>query len=139
PGVLVGLFSLAGEGAMATEATDVNGAFEIRGVRPASYIVIAFGDETMHEMGQNVTVADKDITDMLIEIERGVTVRGRVEPPMAASLGLSTPDVSIGNMFAMMKSAMVNAKSDENTGEFTLLHVPSGSFAVNATTKEGMK
>ena len=138
-GVLIGVFAMSGNSALGRDASGADGYFEIRGVRPASYMLFAFGDEMMPEIGKSVVVEDKDVTDVVLEMAKGTTLRGRVEPPQAATLGLSSSATGIGDMFAMIKTATVSGKSDPTTGEFVLEHVPPGSFSVTASTKDGKK
>lgn len=137
-GVLVGGFAMASQQlALAHEPTDKEGAFEIVGVRPASYTLAAFGEDSVPDIGKNVEVVDKDVKDIIIEVEAGVTLAGRVEPPGRASVRLTIDgEIGIGNMFQVAKTVIVHADSDA-TGAFELQHVPSGKLIVIASTDEG--
>ncbi len=136
-GVRLGVFSIgSGDVAFAFSPTEADGAFEIVGVKPASYMMFAIGDEVMPEIGKPVEVVDKDVTDVVVEMAGGVSVSGRVDPPGAADIGIAPTVVGIGNIFEAVKSMMVKAQSD-STGAFTLKHVPTGSFNVTAKTKDG--
>ncbi|HEY4180208.1 MAG TPA: carboxypeptidase regulatory-like domain-containing protein [Kofleriaceae bacterium] len=136
PGVRIGCFTFTGHVAIGRDASDENGQFEIKGVRPGNYMLFALGDDVMPEIGKSVAVKDKDVSDVLIEMARGVTVTGRVEPPLVTSVTLAPKMVGIANMFDAAKAAMVRTNTDAS-GAFTLEHVPVGSFDVHAEAPDG--
>lgn len=136
PGVRLGVFSFTGQAVLAPEPTNAEGRFEISGLRPASFMLFAIGEDVMPEVGQKVEVVDKDVTDVKLEMAVGVTVSGRVEPGTVASIGIAPTNVGIGNIFDAIKSMIVRADSDE-TGAFTLKNVPPGSFTLSTTTTDG--
>ncbi len=137
PGVRLGVFSISlGEAAVALAPSAADGTFEILGVKPASYMLFAIGEEVMPEVGKQIEVVDKDVTGLMVEMAGGVTVTGRVEPPQVATIGISPTVVGLGNLFDAVKTALVRAESDA-TGAFTLRHVPPGTFNVTANTKAG--
>src|SRR5206468_208156 len=117
--------------------TDTDGAFEIVGVKPGNYILFAFGEASVPEMGKPVEVSDKDVTGIILELQTGVTVSGRVEPPQVASISLSLAgEVGIGNMFEAVKTMAVHADSDAQ-GAFTLHNVPLGALKITARATAG--
>ncbi|MBA3463344.1 MAG: carboxypeptidase regulatory-like domain-containing protein [Deltaproteobacteria bacterium] len=137
PGVRLGVFSIANASfAIAPDPTDVDGAFEIVGVKPASYMMFALGETTMPEIGKPVEVVDKDVTGVVLEMGVGVTVSGRVEPGAVATITIEPTQMGIGNIFEAIKSLLVRAESDA-TGAFTLKHVPSGTFTLRAKVRDG--
>jgi protocatechuate 3,4-dioxygenase beta subunit len=139
PGVQLGMFSIATQQyGVALEPTDENGAFVIHGVRPASYMLLAGGEGNVPEVGKAIDVVDKDVTDVLIEMSTGVTLAGRVEPPVAgARVTLKlTGGIGIAQLFDMAKSALVHGDTDE-TGAFTVRNAPSGAFTLVAAAKSG--
>lgn len=137
PGIRLGAFSIgSGQVAVAPDPSDADGAFEIVGVRPASYMMFAAGDTVMPELGKPVEVVDKDITGQVIEMSVGVTVSGRVEPGTIASISVEPSQVGIGNIFEALKAMLVTAESDA-TGAFELHHVPPGSFTLHAKVSDG--
>ncbi|MEO7097176.1 MAG: carboxypeptidase regulatory-like domain-containing protein, partial [Polyangiales bacterium] len=137
PGVRLGAFSIGtGQVAVAPDPSAADGAFEIVGVRPASYMMFAIGEGTMPEIGKSVEVVDKDITDLLIEMGVGVTVSGRVEPGAVAAISVEPTQVGIGNIFEALKAMLVLGESDP-TGAFVLHHVPPGSFKLRAKVTDG--
>ena len=135
-GIRLGVFSMKGDSAFGMEPSAADGTFEIYGVRPASYMMFAFGEEVMPEVGKPIEVVDKDVTGVIVDMAGGVSVSGRVEPPGFATISITPTMVGIGNMFEVAKTALVRAESDA-TGAFTLRHVPPGSFNVTATTTAG--
>lgn len=136
PGVRLGVFSFSGQAVLGPDPTDAEGRFEIYGVKPASFMLFAISEDVMPEIGQQVEVVDKDVSDVKIEMAVGVTVSGRVEPAAVASIGIAPTNVGIGNIFEAIKSMIVRADSDE-TGAFTLKNVPAGTFTLNASTTDG--
>src|SRR3954454_23013601 len=81
----LGVFSIGNASfAVAPDPSDSEGAFEIVGVKPASYMMFALGETTMPDIGKPVEVIDKDVTGVVIELGVGVTVSGRVEPGAVA-------------------------------------------------------
>jgi hypothetical protein len=138
-GVTVGAFSLGTmEGAMSTQPSADDGYFEITGVHNANYLLFALGRDVMPEVGQPVIVKDADVTDVLVVMEIGATLSGRVEPGAVASLALEVDSENVGlsNMFDVIKAVMVGGSSDES-GAFTIHNAPPGEFTLVARTKDG--
>ncbi len=138
-GVRVGVFSVGEEtAAFALQPSAADGYFEILGVRPASYMIAALGEGVMPEIGKPVAVVDHDLTDVLVTMDAGATLSGRVNPAAVArlSLEIDPSKIGIGNMFDVAKAAMVNGTSDA-TGGFTLRSVPPGTFTIVAHTRDG--
>ena len=48
---------------------------------PARYIMFAIGEETVPGLGKTVQIVDKDVTGVEIELDRGITMSGSVDPP----------------------------------------------------------
>lgn len=141
PGVQVGAFSFAGDGdgnrAAAPDPTDEHGAFEIVGVRPGTYMLFAGIEGMIPEIGQRVTVVDRDVTDVEIKLAAGVTLSGRVDPRAVATITLELAGaVGLANMFDAFKVMLVRADSDA-TGTFQLRNAPAGAFRIVARTKDG--
>lgn len=139
PGVRVGVFSIAAsEAGMAREPSGDDGAFVIQGLRPASYMAFALGEEVMPEVGKPVEIVDKDVKDVVVEMASGVTITGVVQPGGVANVSITPTMVGIANMFEIAKSVLVRGESDE-TGAFTLRHAPPGTFELVAETADGRK
>ena len=137
-GVHIGAWSMGTQQqATAPDPTDDDGAFEIVGVKPASYMLFAIAEDKMPELGKTVEVSDKDVTGVVVEMATGATLSGRVDPPQVASLGLSlVGEIGLGNLMDVMKTAFVHTESDAS-GQFVLRHVPAGKFTLAAVTREG--
>lgn len=137
-GAQLGAFSMAGgEQGEALEPSDADGAFEIPGLRPGSYMLFGAADGTLLEIGQNVEIVDKDVTGVIVELGTGVTITGRVEPAAVASVALELQaEVGFANMFEMVKAMMCRSESDA-TGAFTLKNAPPGKFRIVAQVKDG--
>jgi hypothetical protein len=137
-GVQVSAWAMAnGQHASAAGPTEADGAFEIVGVRPGSYILFAMADEKMPEIGKPIEVSDKDVTGVLIEVATGSTLSGRVDPASRATVGLSlVGDIGIANFMEAIKALFVQTETDD-TGAFVLKHAPAGKFVLVARTREG--
>ena len=137
PNVQVGCFSFTSRAAaFASSPSGADGAFEIHGVRPASYMLFAIGEEVMPEIGQPVQVVDQDVTGVVVKMGVGVTLTGRVEPPRVARIAIAPTSIGLGNMFEAAKTMLVRAESDA-AGHFTLKHVPAGTFELTAASADG--
>jgi len=84
-GIRVGAFTMASGDSASADPTEADGTFEIVGVRPAAYLLFAMGEGVMPEMGKSVEVVAKNVTDVVVEMSTGVTLSGRVDPPVVAS------------------------------------------------------
>ncbi|HEX7095638.1 MAG TPA: carboxypeptidase-like regulatory domain-containing protein, partial [Acidimicrobiales bacterium] len=137
-GARLGAFSMsAGARGESLEPSAEDGAFEIPGLRPGSYMLYAGAEGTLLEIGHNVEIVDHDVDDVIVEVGRGVTITGRVEPPTVATVTLELEaEVGLGNMFDMVKAAMCRTESDA-TGAFTLANAPPGKFRIVGAAKDG--
>ncbi len=136
-GVHVSAFSMAAKASVeARVPTGSDGYFEMHGARPASYLIAAMGDGVMAEIGKNVEIADHDVTDVVVEMSVGATLRGRVDPPAVATLTIMPETVGLGNLMEAARSAMLGATSDA-TGSFTMSHVPPGTLSLAARATDG--
>ena len=138
-GVLVGAYNFSGAIHLAGDSTAADGYFEILGVQPGGYIVGAAGENrVLSIMGTNVTVEDKDVDDVVVELDSGVTLAGRVEPAMVArvSLELDTESIGMSNFVQAISAVAIRGKSAED-GTFVLRGVPAGSYSLAATGADG--
>ncbi len=121
------------------ENSDKDGQFEIPGVLPGSYMVMAYHDELLGSfMETHVTMVDKDIDDLTISLKRGSVLRGRVEPPMVTEVGLRVEEVGMLNMKDAMMAESAKTRSDKN-GVFELTQAPAGDFILSAIAGDGRK
>lgn len=141
-GVLVGAFSLQPARlyvAAAPSATD--GYFEILGVMPGGYTVGAIGEDSLPNLlGTSAQVGDADVSDVLVVMDAGVHLRGRVVPavPARISVQIDGEGLSLGTMMQAMSNALVRARSDE-TGAFDLHPVAAGSLTLVAEADDGSR
>jgi hypothetical protein len=138
-GIQVGAFSLGQMTAIvAPHPSGADGYFEILGVQPASYLLFAIGKDVMPDVGKPVTVTDADVTNVLVVMDVGTTLRGRIEPAAVAALSLEVnPEkIGLGNMFDVMKAVMVSGESDA-AGNFEVRNAPTGDYTLIARTRDG--
>jgi protocatechuate 3,4-dioxygenase beta subunit len=139
PGITLGAFSIAAKAfGLAIEPSGPDGSFEIYGVKPATYMLFAVGEGTVPEIGKNVEVVDKDVTDVIVEMSTGVTVSGVVSPPLPGAVITveMEGEFNMARMFDMAKLVLIRGETD-NAGAFTLKNVPPGAFKLNAGAPDG--
>ena len=140
PNLGVGAFAMSAKSSQhnANAPSDDKGRWEIYGVRPGTFTLYAFGEAVVPYIGTSVTVGTKDLGDVELEIEAGVTVAGKVTPPQAAVLTIElAAEIGIANMFDAIKTFMVHGDADPATGAFTLHNVPAGAFKLVARATAG--
>ncbi|MFO7562428.1 MAG: carboxypeptidase regulatory-like domain-containing protein [Enhygromyxa sp.] len=122
-GVLVGAWQMQPVGLLVANApTASDGYFEIVGVRPGNWQVGAIGEEHLLALtGATAVVTDHDVSDLLIELETGIYVRGRVDPGQRARIRLefNPENVSLGNLGGVMADALASTVADDS-GVFEL-------------------
>ncbi|HEX8108156.1 MAG TPA: carboxypeptidase regulatory-like domain-containing protein, partial [Kofleriaceae bacterium] len=138
-GVRVQGYAVPGGGAARSEPTGADGGFELTGLGRGSYLLSAEGDGVMPEYGKSAEVSDKDVTGIVIEMAAGVSLSGRVDPPVATAVRIEADQDKIGRGNAMnaARAFGVAADSDPTTGAFVLHQVPPGEFSVIATHADG--
>ncbi len=139
PGAIVGGFSFGNkEGVVAQTPSAADGYFELLGVNPGTYFLGALGAEVIPNIGKTVTVTDADVSDVLIAMEGGVTLAGRVSPATRANLTLQLAEgvSGFGDIFDAVKVASAQAQSND-VGDFVMRNVPDGKFKLVARTQEG--
>jgi hypothetical protein len=101
-------------------------------------MLFAFGENEVPNIGKQVNVVDKDVTDVQLELEAGGTRSGPVEPPQEATMTVEMAGpVGLANLFEAVKTMMVHGDADPKTGEFTLHNVPAGAYKLVGKAKEG--
>ncbi len=139
-GVMVGAYNVSPGALFAgNNPSAQDGFFEIQGVQPGSYTVGAAAEERLPNFfGTAVTVVDQDITDLLITVDSGYTISGRVSPPQEANLALQIDMQEIGfsSVISAASSALVNGRSLAD-GSFVLHGVGAGTFTLVANTEDG--
>ena len=135
PGVLVGLNAIGRQNiTIAPELSDEQGRFEIIGVQPGRYLVGAAGDGLVPVLIPLPLMVDQeDVTGLLVEVDTGSTLRGRVEPagPARISLGSGDGGDPVGSLAAWLTSAEAN-----DDGTFELKGVPAGQRTLLARSND---
>ena len=138
-GVLVGAYNFNGQVHLARDSSAEDGFFEIHGVQNGTFMIGAAGEERVVSiMGQQVTVKDADVNDVIIELEAGATLSGRVDPPSAARIGLDVDPESIGlgTIASAVGAVAATCRAGED-GSFSLRGVPAGKFTLVAQADDG--
>jgi hypothetical protein len=111
--------------------TNGAGHFELTGLAPAPYRVSAVGDGFVPVVSaEPIVVGDRDVTDTMLALERGVTLRGRAEPRAHVKL---LPAPSAMSALGYLRAVMTRAEVDDR-GNFTFAAVAPGDYVVSATT-----
>lgn len=141
-GVLVGAFSIEpARFYVASGPSAADGYFEILGVQPGGYTVGAIGEDALPNLlGTSAQVVDQDVTDVLVVMDGGTHVRGRVSPPGPARISVQVDGegMSIGNLMQAMSNSLVRAHADD-AGAFDLHPVAQGSITLVAEADDGSR
>jgi hypothetical protein len=90
-------------------------------------------------MLQSFKVVDRDLEDLIVPLETGVKLAGRIDPPekgARVSLEVEPENIGLGNLSTVIGAGFVRASSDEK-GEFVLAGVPPGKLVLKARTADG--
>ena len=138
-GAFVGAYNISpGAALLSTHPSAADGYFEIIGVPPGDYTVGAVGEHRLPQFfGDNVTVEDKDLDHVVIELADGLTIAGRVEPAAIAEVRLEVDaeKLSFNDLPTIGASALAHTQTKD--GQFTLRGVMPGSYDLVATTEDG--
>ena len=142
-GVMVAAYSLSPmQVQLATAPSGIDGYFEIFGVKPGTYSLGSVAEEALPEVlgGPSVTVEAADVIGVVIQLDRGVQLRGRVEPATLASISLSLADDEPGllTMLGSLGNMFVRGRADLR-GEFSLRPVKPGKLRVIAEAPDGAR
>ncbi|HEU5058562.1 MAG TPA: carboxypeptidase-like regulatory domain-containing protein, partial [Kofleriaceae bacterium] len=138
-GVLVGAYNFDGQVHLARDSTAEDGFFEIHGVKNGSFMIGAAGEERVVAlMAQQVTVKDADVHDVIVELDAGATLSGRVAPPTAARIGLDVDmeSIGLGTIASAVGAAAATTRAAAD-GSFSLRGVPAGKFSLVAQGDDG--
>ncbi len=138
-GVTISAMALHSAPTTISAQSDSDGSFELVGALPDKYILSADRRGMLFETGIDIDVTDKVVTGALIEMRSAVTLFGRVEPPIAAQIGVARaggdPLADISDKDTV---SIGRARTDSDSkGTFTLRDVPSGDLEVFAMAKDG--
>ena len=135
PRVMVAAYNLGKRSAAATsDPSAEDGYFEILGVTPGTYTIAAATEGMLPEIAnQVVEVKDRDIDGLVVELSQGFSIKGRVDPPVAAYVRLEVdPDsFSILGIPRIIASQISRTTADEN-GNFELTGLAKGKVTVVA-------
>lgn len=141
-GVLLGAFAMQPPSlSVAATPSASDGYFEILGLQPGGYMVGAIGEDVLPNLtGTGATIVDEDVTDLLVVMDAGVRIRGRVDPPVAATvvIELDSEGMTMSNMMGSIGSGFARARTDEE-GNFDLGPIAEGTFKVVANADDGMR
>lgn len=139
-GVMVGAYSISPPSlTVAAVPTDEDGYFEILGVLPGNYTVGAIGEDVLPNIsGTAAVVHDHDLTDLLVEMDVGLWIRGRVDPPAPAKISLSidTDQMSLGKILDAIAVAFARTTARPD-GQFELGPVKDGTYQLVAEAPDG--
>lgn len=117
-------------------STDANGFFQIVGLNPGEYSLTAVNGTNMVKIDTPIAIRDQDVGDVVIEIDVGVTISGRVEPATVAEVGLQLAVEDGGDLNQYTRAGKTRVATDA-TGAFSLEGIPNGNFEVIAATADG--
>jgi hypothetical protein len=139
-GVMVGAYSISPPSlTVAVAPTDADGYFEILGMLPGNYTVGAIGEDILPNIsGASAIVSDANVTDVLVKMDVGHRIRGRVEPPALAKISLSVEmeNMSLGKILDAVVVAFARTTADAK-GEFDLGPVGDGEYTLVAEAPDG--
>jgi hypothetical protein len=125
----------------ATPATsDGSGAFTLDGLVPGTKTLYGLADGHMPVKLQPIVLKDRDLDGVVMELERGVTVSGRIEPAGQAWLHLERemPPYRPGYLISIPDKATTTVHGEANEGGTFVLHaVPAGKLRVVARARDG--
>lgn len=119
-------------GIEASELTDEQGGFELHALPSGSYRLNAEGGDYLARIFGESLVVDSDIEDVIIEVSRGVYVKGRVEPATQAKVR-----IELGATEAMGPNLLVSTETEKD-GSFTLGPMSPASFSLVAESATGL-
>ena len=116
-GVMVAAYSLQPmHASLANRPSEVDGYFEIFGVKPGTYTLGSVAEDALPEIlgGPTVTIDKADALGVVIQLDRGVELKGRVDPPQPATITLALADEDPGflGMIANLGNMFVRSRAD---------------------------
>jgi hypothetical protein len=121
----------------AASPTAGDGRFELQGALPGRWSLDASGESVLPLFdGPEVTVDGADVVGIEVRVDRGVTLRGRVEPAQQATVVLDTPAGGSRELETVLTLQGTRTRTAAD-GAFTILAAPSGSLRLVATGDDG--
>lgn len=109
---------------------DATGAFSFEALRPGTYVLTARGGGYLPSGGVRVALADKDVDGVVVTVQRGVTVTGRVEPRQTCDVQQEPDEREV----LLVMNAGASTGSD---GAFTLGPIAPGPARLTARCPGG--
>ena len=125
---------ILGERGVDDVKSDAKGEFVIAGLAPGSYGLVATNDQYLATGQSRVSVADKDVDDVVVRVERGIKLRGHVEPRQVADISFEPVQEGRGGM--MMQRMGGGPTTTGPDGEFEIV-VGTGKATLSARCPSG--
>jgi protocatechuate 3,4-dioxygenase beta subunit/5-hydroxyisourate hydrolase-like protein (transthyretin family) len=108
-----------------------DGSFELPDVAPGEYTVLAmlFDEGKMYSTQQDVDVGSSDVDGLVLSVNTGVSIPGRITWEGKPSLGKDEGSVALRSVQRGLGSGETPARIEEGW-QFTLKEVPDGTFRV---------
>jgi hypothetical protein len=138
-GVAAASVQIGGPGPPGASATaDSEGKFVLDGVLAGPIMLTARADGFLAAFPGTRVEVSEDLDDVIVELPRGQSIVGRIEPPQVAEVAteLRPENFEGGPMMVLNASTTTESKDD---GTFTLSPVPVGATTVVARTAEGLE
>ncbi len=118
-----------------------DGRFTLLGVLPGKYPLSVEADGFLPSLfDESVVIADQDIEGLKLEVDPGVSVRGRLDPPQVAEVKLALVNPSGGFEVMLQGQRIKNAHSlADEEGGFELTSAPAGTWLVVAEAADGSR
>lgn len=120
--------------------TDAEGRFVVHGVVAGGYDLYAEADGWLSTQPKRVSVTDDPGDEIVVTLERGLAIRGRVEPAASAEISIELKPEKFGGgmgMGMMVMASSATATSDPEQGSFELSPVQPGSYTLVAKAADG--
>lgn len=127
---------VTGEAISGQQTTSEDGHFEIHGLMPGSYIVMATAANHLTEMQFNIVEVDSDKNDLIVELTVGRRIIGRIQPPGPAQIMVDTMDGGVAYA-SVLSMIMVNDIRADEQGNFELVGMPPVPLVIRGTAADG--
>jgi len=116
--------------AATTQVRNADGTFELRGVVPGAYVLIAqcANDDKFYMVQQHVDVGNNNVDNLSLMLAAGLELKGTVRVDGPGDTPLGNVQVSLASQ-EMMRKGMQGAKVGDD-GSFTLSNVPATLYTV---------
>jgi protocatechuate 3,4-dioxygenase beta subunit len=127
PNIDVGLLRDNAHGAK----SDAKGAFALLGLAPGAYAIVARNDDYLWTQPARVELGAKDVEGVRVRVQRGVNVKGHIEPPQICDVELELAQAAGGLRF---ERPTASAAAD---GTFALGPIAPGAYNATAHCPSG--